>query len=384
MKLQKWSMDSLVAPIRRAWEWFLRPRARTPQPAPAANDWEAFIRVAKQRQKLENSSGSQTYLFRLQFRLGKRLTDTDSSIEMTIGGQVLKLMPKVGAGALKDSDELLIVGKGFPDAGSAHDFGVRLQRALALVAARRHLGADIGHDPASRLQFGASVTNAATAQGITIHSASDGLMVYPDDGSVLLLGANITAFVSTPLQPIISDLEALIDRVGRIEGVELEATLLLNAALMNSEPLAQLALSVAAVEMLAGRQKWSTAQLGALTRLHEFAKNLEGLDRSEHEEVLKASEGLRNFGVNESCRRLIRELGRDDLLPEWKRLYSARSQIFHGARYPARHQIAEAANLSKALAARIILAAAERLVPSATNGVEENYPIPEPTKQWDR
>jgi hypothetical protein len=381
MKLPKWSMDSLVAPIRRAWEWFVRLRARTPQPAPAAYDLEAFLstKVEEQRQKLAKSSGSQTYLFRLQFRLGKRLTDTDPSVEMTIGGRVLKLRPKVDAGALKDSDELVILGEGFPDADSAQEFGVRLQRALALVAARRHLGTDIGHDPASRFQFGAAITDAAAAQGITIHSATDGLMVYPDDGSVLLMGMKMTAVVSTPVQPIISDLEALIDRAGKIEGVELDATLLLNAALMNSEPLAQLALSVAAVEMLAGRQKWSTAQLGALARLHELAKNLEGLTGSEYDEVLKASEGLRNFGVNESCRRLIRELGRDDLLPEWKRLYSARSQIFHGARYPTRQQIAEAAQLSKALAARIILAAAERFVPSATNGVEENYPIPEPT-----
>jgi hypothetical protein len=373
-------MDSLVAPLRRALQWFAGLCTRTSQPAPHTYGLEAFVstKVEEQRQKLAEWSGSQTYLFRLQFRLGKRLTETNPSVEINIGGRVLKLRSKVDTVSLKDSDKLIIQGEGFPDFESAQDYGVRIQRALALVAARRHLGVDIGHGTASKIQFGAAITDAAAAKGITIHAVTDGLMVYPDDGSVLLLGMDMTAVVSTPVQPIISDLEALIDRAVKLEGVELDATLLLNAALMNSEPLAQLALSVAAVEMLAGRRKWSTAQLGALARLNELARNLEGLTGSEHDEVLNASEGLRNFGVNESCRRLIRELGRDELLPEWKRLYSARSQIFHGASYPTRQQIAEAAQLSKALAARIILAAAERFVPSATSGVEESYPFPEP------
>ncbi len=345
------------------------------------NELEAFfaryVRLVKRKAR-RRAGRPLTYRARFKFRMGKRLNVDSKSWRASIEGRRLKLVADDGTTLIRDADSLVWLAGGFADAASARSFGKRLSRALAIAAIRRGMGADIGHDPVSNLQFGEAITAPAAARGINIISSTDGVSVYPDDGTTLIISSNINATVSTAPNLLIVEIRRFIDRAEQLEGVQLDAVILLNAALMSKEPLARLALTVSAVEMLAKPQKeWTSNQLQALARFEGIAEKLQGLELVEIDEIKNAVKNMRHFGANERCRRLIRSLGLDDLLPHWRHLYSLRSQIFHGVEYPTQGIVGTAAQLSVALASRIVLASVKQVLPGADAGIEMIYPIPQ-------
>jgi len=203
-------------------------------------------------------------------------------------------------------------------------------------------------------------------------------MIYPEDAGMFFTGYGPKLIVKPVLSPFILSARKLLEGADKLDGKLLDAVVLMNAGIQNEEPIARLALALAAVEMLAQSKKtWSKPQLAAIKRLGSFVKDLESLTDDEREEVQNAADGMRNFGVNESCRRLIKSLKLDNHLGDWRRLYTARSHIFHGVKFATAAEINAAAELAVPLCARIILAAVAEILPTANAGIDARFPMPE-------
>lgn len=329
------------------------------------------------RRKKAAVNGRIPYRARLRFRLGQSLSVKKSVFSYSMSGRETEIRPASGNAPIEESDKLIWCATGFEEEADAIEFAGRLQLALVVVAARRKMGADVGYEARSTLQVAEEVNATATSNGVVFRTDRDGVMVYPDDGGVLIVGIEAALSVRHPPLPVAQEVADFIGKVSALTGTPLDALVLLNAALINSEPLARLALAVAAVEMLArDEKKWSENQKKALKALKVAATQLEGLSPLELEEVEAAAEGMKNFGVNESCRRLIRKLGLDDILGHWRGLYKARSEIFHGAAYPTKEQIAHASDLAINVCARIVLTAVAQLVSGAAEDLDQRYPLP--------
>jgi hypothetical protein len=350
-------------------------------PARPLDDLQAFfqMKVAEAVRRREANQGKPAaYKARFCFRPGKHFQTTLSAVATTVLGQRTEITPEAGSGPISDAEKLIWTATGFVDEAAAVGFGVRLQRATAIAAARLRLGADVGYESLATLQVGDSLTDLAADEGIVVRTSTDGVMAYPDDGSVMMIMGTVTLSVTTSPEPLMTEVAHFAEDVLELEGRRLDALVLFNAALINPEPLARLALAVTAVEMLArDEKKWSVSQKRALKAIKAAAAKLEGLSFEERAEIEAAAKGMENFGINESCRRLIRKLGREDLLHLWRSLYGVRSQIFHGTAYPTREQIERASELGVVLSARIVLAAVAQVVPGAADDLDRNYPLPQ-------
>ena len=206
-------------------------------------------------------------------------------------------------------------------------------------------------------------------------SAGSPATTPPRGRSTEAYGANL--IVKPLLSPFILSTRKFLGGADKLDGKLLDAVILMNASIQNEEPIARLALALAAVEMLAqSKKKWSDPKLAAIKRLGSAVKELEGLTDEEREEVQNAADGMRNFGVNESCRRLIKSLNLDSHLEDWRRLYKARSHIFHGVSFATSAEINAAAELAVPLCARIILAAVAEVLPTANAGLDATFPMP--------
>lgn len=336
-------------------------------------------RINEQRQQmLERRGLPLTYKVRFRFRLGQQFATDDQALAPVISGRVTELRPESAGTALSSAGKLIWMADSFDDEAGARAFGNSLQRATAIVAARRRFGADIGYETEPDFELGPGITDPAEAVGLKVRESVDGVVAYPDDGGLMFVGGEADLVVRGSHKQFLAEIQRFVPDADKVEGRLFDVLVILNAAVMNTEPLARLALAVAAVEMLASSDKrWSTAQMAAMKSLVSKVEEIQGLSRLELEEVRDAANGMKNFGVNASCRRLIRKLELDHLLDPWKALYTARSRIFHGAAYPSKNEIARAAELGVSLSARIVLAAVGNVVEGAEDGIEGKYPLTE-------
>jgi hypothetical protein len=119
-----------------------------------------------------------------------------------------------------------------------------------------------------------------------------GVDVYSDASPVLVLNFNANALVSTNPEPFLSGTWRFFNEEWPLTPRLQEAITLLNAALINPEPLAQVVLAVSAVEMMGQDEEWSPAQKHLLKQLADAART---------SDLTTAPEGVEVAAVLESA-----------------------------------------------------------------------------------
>jgi hypothetical protein len=181
-----------------------------------------------------------------------------------------------------------------------------------------------------------------------------GLDVYADNGNVRFLMAEGTL---TGLMDVERFLGLIATGIEQLP-VELpnsgQAILLLNAALINPEPLAQLVLAISAVEMLGQTGEWSQPQRELLQRLAAAAETDQGLPVAERMEVAGAvRRNLFRIGLRQGVLRVLGRLNLSHLKAAWDDVYGQRSAIFHGTLRLTPPEEAQLANKAVMLCCRI-------------------------------
>jgi hypothetical protein len=108
--------------------------------------------------------------------------------------------------------------------------------------------------------------------GKVLRSNIHGLDIFPEDPPSEIVAFNMNVLVLAQADPFLGLTEKAATDLPPSLPISTPAVVLLNAALFNPEALAQLVLSISAVEMLAGGMQWSQSQTGLLERLQVSAR----------------------------------------------------------------------------------------------------------------
>ncbi len=329
------------------------------------------------RSQREKDGVNPTYTMRLRVRVGDRFNVEGLTHSMTIGGRVVVLSARNPGRPLKDA-EWVVLKSEFEGLDDAIAFGNDLQTSLAVAAARRRRGIDVGHKNKATSKTSEDIKNMFFRKGIAMLDDVHGVTVYPNDMATTVIGgeAHMIALLAPTL--LSEEVATLIPEIQRIDEKHRNAILMLNAAALNNEPLAKLAFAVAAVEMLANVSSWSPSQKKAIEALKESVLSHPDLDSDEANMIGAALDRLHNQGVNEACRKLIMGLGLEVLLKPWSKFYSKRSSIFHGSKPAIDADLVSYSDEALILCSRIVLAAVGRQLPRAASDIENLFPTPIP------
>jgi hypothetical protein len=316
---------------------------------------------------IEERGGALKWKVRLRVRLGTRLQWEGLSYKGGFAGRVIEIKSRTRGEALKDAQWIVIGASRFSDIESAVTFGQRLQTCLSLAAAKNHIALDVGADNAATTSTSDHVKAAMAKAGGFLFDDVHGLDILPQTpASVIIFGdANLTArvppeFLLGPAAEF-GRKEKLIDQPAR------SAALLVNASLLAEHPVARLALSIAAVELISATERWNERQKEWIRQTRSTLAAEQSLTDQEREELAGAVEGMFNFGSLEKTRRLIRRVKRDDLIPQWDNLYKGRSKLFHGSRYLTNSEVLQMAGTASGMCGEIVNAYIESLI----NGDQE-------------
>jgi hypothetical protein len=340
-------------------------------------DESAKTYLAKQRRRNAiHAAKSETFWVRLQFNLAKRLEIAGHSKDFQLAGRRVRLSAFDREAMIRDSDRLVFTARGFPTKEEAEQFGRSVQRAIAITSLGLNLGADVGFEAVPTSHISQAFADLdPELKGFYLRTTVQGVTSYSSRENTLFVNINATATVTMKPDRFIGSIRAFLEASGRLDDNSFVAAILMNEAMVSSEPHSQILLAISAVESLAQSEKWSPSQRQTLARLKEYAANITGLTEVELAEVIEAVENMRNFGVGAKCRRLIREVGLAGLLDAWTNLYTQRSQIVHGLRYVNRQKANEISNAARTLCGRIVTASIARHVRGLAKMAAETYPF---------
>lgn len=151
--------------------------------------------------------------------------------------------------------------------------------------------------------------------------------------------------------------------------------LLLNAALMNNEPVAHIVFAVSAVEMLGQERRWSSRQKQLILRLQELARTEGGIDPSEAEEVAMAVGKMHPDSLRAGVKRLLESVQLSSVLAQWDSLYVERSELIHGLAPLPGKNYSDLAYRTVTLCGHILLRLLEGEVPTAANLIETRFAL---------
>jgi len=297
---------------------------------------------------------------RLRVRIAKALNTEDTSRTITIAGREVKVCSQKPSQPLSAADWIIFQAAGFSTEGEARNFGERLRMITEVAGLCSRLGVDVGQDKSTSWMS----EEYARALGLLqpherIFPNVHGLAIVPDDGSARfpLVEANPTVRASPEhllgaMTEIAAGLRA--DFPTADGGVRI-----LNLALINPQPLAQIALSLSAVESLGQNERWTEKQTALISKLATLVDNDSDNDAELKEVANALRRGLHRIGLRQGVMRIFASFGLQHLRGEWDRVYAARSGLFHGTLTMTDAEIAQLAFDAITLCARVILTIAE-------------------------
>jgi hypothetical protein len=274
----------------------------------------------------------ETYRVRFRFRVGKKLNIADAERRFTVAGREIVLASGAGDGMpISESEWLVINARGFELEESAREFGYKLRVAAQLSSVACRLGTDAGIDLPTSSLGAAFRTQIQEQTGVTFRANVHGIDVFPDEPNVFIFSVSATATVLSSPEPFLPTLESLHPIADTVSDRTRDIALLLNYALMRTEPVAQIVFAVSAVEMLGQDETWSIEQRRLLAELAHMARRVEIGTPEEHGEVAAAiSRSLHRITLRQGVHRLLDRLGLGHLKKPWDDLYSERSTLVHG------------------------------------------------------
>jgi hypothetical protein len=314
---------------------------------------------------------------RLRFRVSKRLEIPAYEKEVELGPYKAALAAQDKGQPIRESDWLILRVKALATEEEAWKVGEKLKGAVALSSARARLGVDIGNDKPTG-SFGNFVVQTIRDEfHVEIRANVHGLDVYSDASPVLIPNINADALVSTKPEPFLSGTCRFFNEGWPVTPRLQDAVTLLNAALINPEPLAQIVLAVSAVEMMGQDEEWSPAQKELLRQLATEAERSAATTATEGNEVSEAIErGMHRIGLRQGVLRVLSRIGMPELKKEWDDVYARRSAIVHGLASADRHEVTELAQRAMTLCGRIIFKSLTAELSAADGWVSEFYPLP--------
>ncbi|MER8945190.1 hypothetical protein [Mesorhizobium sp. M0185] len=318
---------------------------------------------------------------RFRFRVAKMLALEKVEHEFEISGRTATLTGLNKEELISESYWLVVGVSGFKSEEEAKEFGQKLKIATSISSLFVRLGIDVGHDRGSG-QMSADILAAMKAvDGKDRRSDVHGIDVYVDDGTVGLFKVSATGVVRTQPDPFLPNIgQLIIDQSLKLPDSFEKAVLLLNAALMNPEPLAQLVLALSTVEGLGQQEEWSLGQKQLITHAAEVAKRDTKLSQTETEEVVKTiMNHSHRLSLRQGVLRVLEKSGLSDLKKEWDDVYGYRSVIFHEGRVGPNAEYSAFANRAVALCGHIILKNLEPHLKGAADMADSYFPIQKAT-----
>jgi hypothetical protein len=325
---------------------------------------------------MEKQASTVKYSARFRFRVTKRLNLREPRVVFKVAGRDVTLTGGDPSKLIYENYWLVILAKGFGTQGDAEEFAERLKVATAISSLKFRYGVDVGDNRATTSASTWLKEQFSANSGGVLRDNIHGVDVYADDDNVRFLQINAEATVHADPDPIINGIAAIADTLPSGEIARLDELLLLNAALLNPEPLAKLVLAVSAVEMMAANERWTDGQRQLLARLAEVAASAQELPIDEAAEVADAIRRTFRISVRQGGRRALDRLGVHEFWDEWDKLYGDRSALFHGARRTTNAEHLAIAERALTLCARIVLVGLGEQTPLAAQNLDAYYPIP--------
>ena len=321
-------------------------------------------------------SNPEAFRARFRFRLQKKLNIKARKYLLQIGTYDVVLSPQLPEIDICDSEWLVMNAKQFESGEEARRFAVRLKTACEVSSVAARLGIDSGVDlPTSG--FGQLVKKYAREQsGILLRDNVHGVDVFPDDPNIRIIHFSGTGTVSAQPDPFLADLSHLYGVVENASQETRDMVLLLNYALMRSDPVAQIVFAFSAVEMLGQTEVWSDNQKQLLKELAVSAEESEiGLDEERKEVADAIRKGIHRLSLRQGVLRLLTSLDLDHLKPIWDELYGKRSTLVHGLAPKPGADYGELAHRTVSLCGQILLKAIAREITGANSHVGRLYEL---------
>jgi hypothetical protein len=316
---------------------------------------------------------SPKYRVRFRFRLQKKLHIEQKEYRFEIEGRDVVLSPQIPDLNISDSEWLVMNVRGFESEEQAQAFGRTLKSACELSSIAARLGMDSGIDlPTAGL--GQSMRDQIREQsGFLVRDNIHGVDVFLDDPAIRILNLNATGTVRATHHRFLGDLKGLFEALPSISQKTKDTALLLNYALLRSEPVAQIVFAFSAVEMLGQDEDWSTAQKQLLDELAASAQKVGIGSIEEREEIKSAIQRMQKLSLRQGVMRLLTSLNLDHLKKRWDKLYEERSTLVHGLAPKPGVNYSDLAHKSISLCGQILLTAIAKEVPDVSKHINDLY-----------
>jgi hypothetical protein len=314
-----------------------------------------------------------TYRSRLRFRVLKKLNISTREHKFQVAGHEVALSPPLPNQVIADSEWLIFNARGFVNEEEARAFGHKLRAALEVSSAATRLGVDVGRDLATAGLAEHVRQRVAKETGTFIRNNVHGLDVFVDDPNVRILHISGVGTVHANPEPLLGDLATLYATAAQASPNARDAILLLNAALMQPHPVAQIVFAFSGVEMLGQQQAWTDCQTDLLEKLAREAGASSECSAGERNEVAEAIRRSHRFSLRQGVLRLLDTLDLVPLKPVWDKIYAQRSTLVHGLAPRPGADYGDLAFRAVSLCGRILLKAIAADIPSADRHVDTYY-----------
>jgi hypothetical protein len=311
---------------------------------------------------------------RFRFRIQKQLNISTKQHLLRIGERYVMLSGQTQDNVISDNFWLLMDARGFESEKEAKEFARSLKAACEVSSAAARLGLDAGIDRMTS-GFGARVKDYVhEQQGILLRDNIHGIDVFQDDPNIRIGVVTASGKLLTEPDPFLSDLSAFYGQADRASPVTRDVVLLLNYALLQTEPVAQIVFALSAVEMLGQKESWTPDQKRLLAELARYALEANIGNYQERTEVAEAiKRGLYKLSLRQGVLRLLTSLGLENLRDRWDELYRERSTLVHGLAPRPGVRYDELARRVVGLCGRILLAVVAREVSGADAHIDRFY-----------
>lgn len=274
--------------------------------------------------------------FRLRFVLskGERIKHEDKSIVIALPPEGKTVVLKaIGASKIEDTEDLALVGSGFPSEEAALRCGTRLKHSLMVLGAKLRRGIDVGRDK-SKAKVGQVVKQEARRRGLNIVDDIHGLISYSEElpTSFIRVGSP-TLIVSRDAGEFIDELGRLFGLNFKLSGKQTLALEMYSMAHFESSLRARFVTLISAVEALSSRKRRSEIEVKYLRNLIRQLK-ASSIETPKKKSLIHALENLKYESISKTCRKLVEKHLGKKAMTQFQEFYDSRSKILHDGKIP--------------------------------------------------
>ncbi|TGS89314.1 hypothetical protein EN817_02900 [Mesorhizobium sp. M3A.F.Ca.ET.174.01.1.1] len=317
------------------------------------------------------------YTVRFRFRVGKHLQVDDTQLELHLSGKKATLTGESKETAISENEWLIMKVGEFASEDDARSFAMRMKNATLISSLFVRLGVDAGFEKQAGWISDELLKQMNAESGKTYRPVIHGIDVYPDDGAVGVYKISATGVVRTNPGPFFECIDSLLAK-GDLDLPDalIKAITLLNSALMNPEPLAQLVLAISTVEGLGQDEDWLPDQKALIAEAAKLAEHASGLAVEETAEVVEAiKRHSHHLSLRQGVLRALEKAGLSSLKKEWDDVYGYRSAIFHKGHIGKEVEYSIFAGRAVTICGHIILKTCEQYLQGASAMADKYFPL---------